>query len=134
MALQAQHDVFIDQKMPVGTPWAARIEAELQASDVLIVLLSAHSVQDEMVEHEVELAYRFAQAAGSASGSGGCPRILPVRLAYRRPFPYPLSHYLDPLNWAVWDRADDTARLIDELLRAIRVNRFQLLRPIRPTF
>ncbi|MEL6489795.1 MAG: TIR domain-containing protein [Cyanobacteria bacterium J06621_3] len=89
-AMESHHDVFIDQKMPVGTRWAQRIEAELKASDVLIVLLSAHSVHSEMVEHEVELAHRFArtqQVAGRASR----PRILPVRLAYRQPFQYPLS-------------------------------------------
>ena len=114
-ALQQQHEVFIDQKMLVGTPWAERIEAELKASDVLIVLLSAHSVHSEMVEHEVELAYRF----GRIEGARGCPRILPVRLAYRQPFQYPLSRYLDPLNWAMWTEPGDTAGLIEELLRAI---------------
>ena len=61
LALQAQHDVFIDRKMPAGTPWAERIEAELKASDVLIVLLSAHSVKSEMVEHEVELGLSICQ-------------------------------------------------------------------------
>ncbi|MEM9090903.1 MAG: AAA-like domain-containing protein, partial [Cyanobacteria bacterium P01_F01_bin.53] len=115
LALQAHHDVFIDRKMPAGTPWAERIEAELKASDVLIVLLSAHSVKSEMVEHEVELAYRFAREPEAE----GRPRILPVRLGYRRPFHYPLSHYLDPLNWAMWDEEGDTERLIDELERAI---------------
>ena len=117
-ALQQQHEVFIDQKMLVGTPWAERIERELESSDVLIVLLSAHSVQSEMVEHEVELAYRFGQAK-RVEGAAGCPRILPVRLAYRQPFQYPLSRYLDPLNWAMWTDEGDTAGLIEELLRAI---------------
>ena len=114
-ALQQHHDVFIDQKMLVGTRWAAQIEAELKAADGVIVLLSAHSVQSEMVEHEVELAHRFAQAAES----GGYPRIFPVRVAYRQPFQYPLGAYLNPLNWAMWDGEEDTAGLIEELLRAI---------------
>lgn len=121
-ALQVHHDVFIDRKMLVGTPWAERIEAELKASDVLIVLLSAHSVHSEMVEHEVELAHRFAKAKsvdGAEDGAEGVPRILPVRLAYRQPFQYPLSEYLNPLNWAMWTDAGDTAGLIAELLRAI---------------
>ncbi len=117
-ALQVHHDVFIDRKMLVGTPWAERIEAELERSDVLIVLLSAHSVHSEMVEHEVALAYRFGQAK-QAAGGGNCLRILPVRLGYRQPFQYPLSRYLDPLNWAMWTDAGDTAGLIAELLRAI---------------
>lgn len=111
-SLQIQHEVFIDQKMLVGTPWAEHIDAELKRSDVLIVLLSAHSVQSEMVEHEVELAHRYATATGK-------PRILPVRLAYRRPFQYPLSQYLDPLNWAFWENDDDTDGLIADLLKAI---------------
>ena len=117
-ALQVHHDVFIDRKMLVGTPWAERIEAELERSDVLIVLLSAHSVHSEMVEHEVALACRFGQAK-QAAGGGNCLRILPVRLGYRQPFQYPLSRYLDPLNWAMWTDAGDTAGLIAELLRAI---------------
>ncbi|MGB7087443.1 MAG: AAA-like domain-containing protein, partial [Phormidesmis sp.] len=121
-ALQVHHDVFIDRKMPPGTRWAQRIEAELKMSDVLIVLLSAHSVHSEMVEHEVELAHRFAKAKsidGAEVGAEGVPRILPVRLAYRQPFQYPLSEYLNPLNWAMWTDAEDTAGLIAELLRAI---------------
>lgn len=96
-AIEPHHDVFIDQKMPVGTLWAQRIEAELKASDVLIVLLSAHSVHSEMVEHEVDLAHRFARTE-QVAGRESRPRILPVRLAYRQPFHYPLSEYLDPLN------------------------------------
>ncbi len=114
-ALQPYHDVFIDQKMLVGTRWAAQIEAELKAADGVIVLLSAHSVQSEMVEHEVELAHRFAQG----EGSGGYPRIFPVRVAYRQPFQYPLGAYLNPLNWAMWTDEGDTAGLVEELLRAI---------------
>ena len=120
--------------MLVGTRWAQRIEAELKAADVLIVLLSAHSVHSEMVEHEVELAHRFAREEEgelrlrSVTGEGekgkgetgrGTPRILPVRLGYWQPFRYPLSEYLNPLNWAVWKDEADTPGLIEELLRAI---------------
>ena len=114
-AVQQQHDVFIDQKMAVGTRWAERIEAELKAADVLIVLLSARSVHSEMVEHEVELAHCFARE----DEGQGRPRILPVRLAYSQPFQYPLSEYLNPLNWAMWTGDGDTVGLIEELLRAI---------------
>lgn len=112
-ALSRQHEVFIDQDMPVGTRWAERIEAELRRSDVLITFLSERSVHSEMVIGEITTAHRLA------SLQGGRPAILPVRLAYREPFAYPLSAYLDPLNWAVWDGPQDTERLIEELLRAI---------------
>ena len=42
-----------------------------------------------------------------------------MRLAYQQPLQYPLSAYLDPINWALWERDADTAGLIDELGSAI---------------
>lgn len=82
-ALSPQHQVFIDQNILVGTPWAEQIEAEIRQADFLIVLLSEHSAQSEMVETEIRMAYNFAQV------QSGHPAILPVRLAYRQPFQYP---------------------------------------------
>ena len=81
-----------------------------------------------MVEHEVELAHRFAQAAES----GGYPRIFPVRVAYRQPFQYPLGAYLNPLNWAMWDGEEDTAGLIEELLRAIAGQSLSIAEAAKP--
>jgi hypothetical protein len=112
-ALKPQHEVFIDQTMLVGTRWAERIEAELRRSNFLITLLSEHSVHSEMVLAEIETAHRLNKE--SADG----PVILPVRLAYREPFEYPLSAYLNSINWAFWDGPDDTRRLIAEMKQAI---------------
>ncbi len=112
-ALSQQHEVFIDQTMLVGTRWAERIEAEIRQADFLIVFLSARSVHSEMVEQEIRMAHEFAQV------QGGRPAILPVRLAYRQPFQYPLSAYLNDINWAFWQSAEDTPRLIAELTQAI---------------
>ena len=111
-ALRSQYTVFIDQTMVVGTPWAERIQAEIRQSDVLIVFLSEQSVHSEMVELEVRLAHRLASETGR-------PRILPVRLSYREPFQYPLSEYLNPLNWAFWDGPADTENLVAELQQGI---------------
>jgi hypothetical protein len=111
-ALSVEHEVFIDQTMTVGTRWAERIEAEIRQSDFLITLLSAHSVQSEMVVGEVETAHQVAQ-------TGGKPKILPIRVAYREPFVYPLSAYLNGINWAFWDSEADTPRLVQELQQAI---------------
>jgi serine/threonine protein kinase len=111
--LSSQHEVFIDQTMLVGTPWVERIMKELQESDFLIALLSAQAVQSEMLQHEIATAHDLAKRRN------GCPRILPVRLAFREPFQYPLNTYLDPINWASWETPEDTPRLIDELQRAI---------------
>lgn len=112
-ALSPTHRVFIDQMMLVGTAWADRIRAEIQQSDALIVLLSAQSVHSEMVLSEIAMAHDFART------QAGQPMILPVRLAYREPFQYPLSTYLDAINWAVWSEPADTPRLIQDLQRAL---------------
>ncbi len=107
-----EHDVFIDQNIPVGTRWAERIEAELRQSDFHILLLSADSINSELLKAEIETAYRLNEQSGR-------PIILPVRLAYRAPFPYPLKAYLDPIHWAFWENERDTPRLIQELRNAI---------------
>jgi len=113
-ALSRDSEVFIDQTMLVGTRWAERIEAEINRTDALIVLLSARSVQSEMMQVEVELAARLAKARQ------GRPLILPVRLDYRDPLPYPLSEYLNAINWAMWEGEADTPQLIAELQQAVR--------------
>ncbi|MEM6255673.1 MAG: AAA-like domain-containing protein [Cyanobacteria bacterium P01_D01_bin.156] len=111
--LGQNNSVFIDQQMLVGTHWVERIENEIRQADALIVLLSAQSVHSEMVLQEIELAHKIAE------DNGGKPRILPVRLAYREPFQHPLSVYLNPINWALWDSEADTPGLIAELEQAI---------------
>ena len=122
-ALSQNYSVFIDQTMLVGTPWAEQIKAEIQQSDALIVLLSEHSVHSEMVQSEVAMAHEFAH------GNQGKPAILPVRLAYREPFQYPLSTYLDPINWAFWSGPEDTETLIQALEQALTGNHLPLATP-----
>lgn len=112
-ALSAEHQVFIDQKILVGSSWAELIKTEIRNSDFLIVLLSEHSVHSEMMEKEITMAHNFAQE------QSGKPAILPVRLAYRQQFQYPLSAYLNHINWTYWGNEQDTPRLIEELKQAI---------------
>ncbi|KAF3885845.1 MULTISPECIES: AAA-like domain-containing protein [Nostocales] len=112
-SLSQHHEVFIDQRMVVGTRWAECIEKQLRKSDFLIVFLSSHSVHSEMVGLEIQKAHELAQL------QGGRPAILPVRLAYREQFQYPLSAYLDSINWAFWQDDSDTPRLIAELTQVI---------------
>ena len=111
--LKQSHSPFIDQSMLVGAQWAEQIETELRQADALVVLLSEHSVHSEMVQQEIALSHKISE------DSGGKPQILPVRLAYHEPFQYPLSIYLDPINWAVWESDADTQTLIAELTQAI---------------
>jgi len=65
-----------------------------------------------MLEAEVNLAHNFAKEQSR-------PMILPVRLAYQEPFSYPLSAYLNHINWFNWENPTDTPLLIEELKRAI---------------
>jgi hypothetical protein len=112
--LRKRHQVFIDQRgILVGADWARRIEEELRQADFLITLLSAESVGSAMVLGEVEKAREIGLERH------GKPAILPVRVAFRQPFGYPLSAYLNPINWAYWSGADDTPRLLEELERSI---------------
>ena len=109
---EAGHSVFIDQRLTVGQAWAEEIEKQVRKSDYLVVFLTAESSRSEMVRGEIELARHHAATNGS-------PRILPVRLAFDGPLPYPLNAYLDKIQYAVWAGAADTPRLLRELRDAV---------------
>lgn len=111
-SLRHEHEVFIDTTIQVGEKWAERIQEAIKESDYLIIFLSASSVNSEMVIAEIETAHHHGKAHKR-------PTILPVRLNFREPLVYPLSAYLNPLQWALWDTDADTPKLIIELRRAI---------------
>jgi AAA-like domain/TIR domain len=108
----AGHSVFIDQRLTVGQAWAEEIEKQVRQSDYLIVFITAESSRSEMVRGEIEIARHHA-------ATNSCPRILPVRLSFDGPLPYPLNAYLNKIQYAVWNGASDTPRLLGELLDAV---------------
>jgi hypothetical protein len=109
----AGYAVFIDQRLLVGQAWAEEIERQVKDSDFLVVLLTPESGRSEMVRGEIELARR-------AAATRSIPRILPVRVNFEGPLPYPLNAYLDKIQYAFWRGPEDTARLHADLLAAIR--------------
>jgi len=111
-ALRQGNDVFIDTTIQVGEKWAERIQKAIKESDYLITFLSEHSVNSEMVIAEIETAHHHGKTYGT-------PAILPVRLNFDEPLAYPLSAYLNPLQWALWNKDADTPRLIAELTQAV---------------
>jgi AAA-like domain/TIR domain len=113
-ALSIHCDTFIDQLLPVGSRWAERINEELHRADYLVILLSAKSVQSEMVLGEVERAIQIGRERE------GRPAILPIRVAFRDALDYPLNAYLNPLNWSNWCSPADTPRLIEDLSIAVQ--------------
>jgi len=104
--------VFIDRRLTVGQTWAREIEAQIRQADFLVVFLTAESSRSEMVRGEIEIARHHA-------ASSGHPQILPVRLGFDGALPYPLNAYLDSIQYATWNRQEDTPRLLDELKAAI---------------
>jgi AAA-like domain/TIR domain len=106
------HEVIIDRLMEIGTRWAEWIDQEIRQSDFLIVLLSEASAHSEMVLEEIEKARYWEERQGH-------PKILPIRLNYKGALGYPLSAYLNHINWFLWRGETDTPQLIEELQRAI---------------
>ena len=111
-SLRDSCEVFIDTELPIGARWAEQIRFELARADVVVAMMSARAAESEMVREEIAFAHTLSQAQGR-------PRILPVRVAFRAPFAYPLSEYFDPLQWAFWDNTDDTPALLAALRRAL---------------
>ncbi|MEM6867603.1 MAG: AAA-like domain-containing protein [Cyanobacteria bacterium P01_C01_bin.121] len=108
-----QHQVFIDRDLKIGTEWAKKLDAEIRQSDFVIALLSEQAVDSEMIQREIRIAHQTTQLPP------GKPKFLPIRVAYNHPFPYPLSTYLNHIQWASWQGAQDTPRLLAELEAAI---------------
>jgi len=122
-ALRQEHDVFIDTTILVGEKWAERIQSEIKGSDYLITFLSEDSINSEMVIAEIETAHHHNKAHG-------VPIILPVRLNFEEALDYPLSAYLNPLQWALWEKDEDTPKLIEELKQAIGGGKLRDVAPV----
>jgi hypothetical protein len=111
-ALKGSNEVFIDTSMLVGEKWVERIDAEIRQADFFIALLSPFSVNSEMARTEIELANQLHAQRGR-------PVVLPIRVAYHERLPSPLSGYLSPINWALWEGPEDTPRLLEQLAKAM---------------
>jgi hypothetical protein len=114
-ALQAKgHSVFIDRHMEVGVKWAQEIDRQIRASDAVIPLLSAQSINSDMLAQEVQTAHEAAQE------HRGRPRLLPVRVSFTGPLPDALGAILDPLQFAYWEGPADDERLVSQIVTALR--------------
>jgi hypothetical protein len=111
----AGHDVFIDVGMKLGTRWSDEISRQIEACDCLVVVLSADTIQSEMVLAEVRLAHQRWEREGR-------PLILPVRVDYTGPLGYELGAFLDPLQYALWHSPADNVCVRDAILHATSVS------------
>jgi hypothetical protein len=100
--------VFADRHLAVGVDWAREIENKIRSADAVVALLSAVSVESEMLAYEVQLAHSFSER------QNGKPRLLPVRVQFHGEFPNSLHSALAGINYALWtDPADDDQVVAD---------------------
>ena len=109
--MDAGHEVFIDQGIQVGSEWAEEISRRIEWCDLMIVLLSANSIQSEMVREEVQRARDFRKARGR-------PAFIPIRVKYPHPqyLGYVLSAYLGGIQSQIWSGSQDSPRLLHQIL------------------
>jgi len=106
--------VFVDRHMSIGVEWALEIDQQIKSSDAVIPLISAASVNSEMLEHEIQTAHRAAQS------QNGRPRLLPVRVDYDGLLPEGIGYILNPLQYAYWSGEEDDARLAKDMLHTVQ--------------
>ncbi|MCP4416179.1 MAG: toll/interleukin-1 receptor domain-containing protein, partial [Chloroflexi bacterium] len=106
------HTVFIDQDMRTGEAWMERIDAEIKASDYLILLLSEESIDSEMVRSEINRAKEYQKVQGR-------PQLLPVRVAFEGMLPYAIAGFLNPKQYVLWQSPTDNDKVVQAILQAI---------------
>lgn len=113
--LNKDHEVFIDKSIKIGSEWAKEINEKLNSAEYFIPLISKNSIESDMVVGEIETAYRLSK-------KNGIPVILPVMVSFEEALQYPLSAYLNRINWAVWECERDT-EVISANIKAVIFDR-----------
>jgi len=119
------YQVFIDRHLVVGMEWAREIEQHISRAGAVVVLLSAASVQSEMLAFEIQIAREAAQRRD------GKPLILPVRVKFDDPLPESLAGILDGIQWARWNGPEDDDALLAELSASLGQAARPALRPVK---
>ncbi len=104
--------VFVDSKIRVGQDWVEQIDRELRNSQYFIVLLSAASIQSDMLRREVAIAYKLKKAKQLI--------IFPVRLHFEGELPYEIGAYLDLIQYTGWNRGQPFDPICRTILQAMR--------------
>ena len=108
------YQVFVDRHLAVGVDWAREIEKKIGTADAVVALLSAASVESEMLSYEVQLAHSFAER------QNGRPRLFPVRVQFQGEFPDSLHSALDGINYALWRDPADNDQIVADLAKALQ--------------
>jgi len=108
------YEVFVDRHLAVGVDWAREIEKKIGTADAVVALLSAASVESEMLSYEVQLAHSFSER------QSGRPRLFPVRVQFQGEFPDSLHSALDGINYALWRDPADNDQIVADLAKALQ--------------
>lgn len=114
------YTVFVDRHRYFGVEWAVEVERQLRTADFIVPLLSAASIQSELIAFEIETAHEVSQQSGR-------PQSVPVRVNYAGPLPEPLDEILSAKECVVWTGPQDDERVLAELLEKLKQ-----LAPARP--
>ncbi len=93
----------------MGVNWGEAIVEAIAGSDFFIVLLSARSINSEMVIEEVRLARESRRERGR-------PHYLPLRVRHSGSLGYALGAYLQGYQWRAWQSVDDSDSILREIL------------------
>lgn len=104
------YPIFIDRHVQGGMRWAGAISKHIENASAVIPLLSARSVQSEMLGYEIEIAH------GAGQRRKGKPHILPIRVGFKDALHDPFD-LLDPISHISWDTPDDNQRLLEEIVQ-----------------
>jgi hypothetical protein len=108
--------VFHDERSGIGVAWARDVEKRIREADAVLILLTAASVQSEMMAYEIELAHQAAEQ------QKGRPLLLPVRVQFTDAFPDPLRPFLDRLRCFLWKGPEDDECLFSDLSQALETS------------
>ncbi|HLJ54169.1 MAG TPA: protein kinase, partial [Chthonomonadaceae bacterium] len=106
------HAVFIDQHLAVGIEWAREIERQIRDADAVVPLISAASIQSEMLAYELKIAQEALLREGK-------PRLLPVRVRFAGRLSGELGEILNRVHYASWSGPEDDGRLTAEIGAAV---------------
>jgi hypothetical protein len=106
-----------------GPGWAEALKNRIQGADAVVALLSATSVESELVIFKLQLA-------GEARAHDCGPAVLPVCMGEPEPFPASVAGVVGPPPHIHWrEPADDEAVVKDLLAALARLPRAEPLRP-----
>ncbi len=108
--------VVLSDASEIGVEWARRFEDEIAEARAIMMLWSATSAQDAVMNYQMDVAVR----AGIGRDDG--PMLLPVRVAYQGGWPGVLGCATLDLPSLNWQNEADDERLLQEILNCLVVN------------